>query len=179
MSDDNPQTPETELPKNKAELLARIQRSSAELEALLAQLSEQQLTTPGGLDGWSVKDHIGHLTPWQQGMNALLRRQPRHEGMGLTQEQYLSAGIETLNALLQRRSSAQPLDEVLATFRQSRDELLQLIERLPEEDLFKPYHYFQPDEPGERSDRPILAWVAGNTYEHYDEHREWIGQLVA
>ena len=27
-------------------------------------------------------------------------------------------------------------------------------------------------------DRPVLDWVAGNTYEHYAEHISWINQLI-
>lgn len=46
-------------------------------------------------------------------------------------------------------------------------------------DLFRTYSYFQPDEPGEDSGRPIIAWIIGNTYEHYDEHRAWIEELIA
>ena len=37
---------------------------------------------------------------------------------------------------------------------------------------------YQPDKPGEDSGSPIVGWITGNTYYHYDEHRVLIEGLV-
>ena len=50
--------------------------------------------------------------------------------------------------------------------------------RSSDADLRKTYSHYQPDEPGEDSGEPIMRWVAGNTYEHYAEHQEWIEALI-
>ena len=40
------------------------------------------------------------------------------------------------------------------------------------------YNHYQPNQPRDPSDdRPALEWVAGNTWEHYAEHVDWINQL--
>jgi len=52
-------------PADKAALLANIQAGYDQLEALLASLSEEQMTNPGVNGSWSVKDNLAHLTAWQ------------------------------------------------------------------------------------------------------------------
>ncbi|HEY4384036.1 MAG TPA: DinB family protein, partial [Ktedonobacteraceae bacterium] len=52
-------------PANKAELLTHIQAEYDRFEALLASLSEEQMTIPGVNGTWSVKDNLAHLTTWQ------------------------------------------------------------------------------------------------------------------
>ena len=52
-------------PVDKAALLANIQAGYDQLEALLASLSEEQMTIPGVNGSWSVKDNLAHLTAWQ------------------------------------------------------------------------------------------------------------------
>jgi hypothetical protein len=52
-------------PATKAELMARIEREWAVLQALLAQVSEEQMEAPGA-DGWSVKDQVAHLAAWER-----------------------------------------------------------------------------------------------------------------
>jgi hypothetical protein len=51
------------------------------------------------------------------------------------------------------------------------------LEKLSDADLQKPYSHYQPGDPDEK--RPVIEWVAGNTYEHYEEHAGWIKELVA
>ena len=50
------------------------------------------------------------------------------------------------------------------------------VESLTDEDLQRPYSHYQPT-----SDRaePVIEWVKGSTYEHYEEHTPWIAAIVA
>src|SRR6185369_7507904 len=50
------------------------------------------------------------------------------------------------------------------------------IQSLSDEDLQRPYKYYQPD-----SDReaPVIKWVQMNTYNHYAEHTPWIAAIAA
>ena len=43
-------------------------------------------------------------------------------------------------------------------------------------DLQRPYNHYQPS-----SDRqqPVIGWIIGNTYGHYEEHQPWIAAIVA
>lgn len=165
-------------PRDKAELLSRMRRSRALLEETIGRLSEAQLTAPGPTDGWSVKDHLAHLTAWEQGIVALLQQRPRYPAMGLDEAAMQGADEQRINAMLYARSKDRPLAEVLTTFRASSRQMIEAVERLTDADLFRTYAYFQPNEPGEDRGRPIIAWIIGNTYAHYDEHRAWIEELI-
>jgi len=166
------------LPGDKAELLERIQRARAALEQAVSRFSDAQLVAPGPSEGWSVKDHLAHLSAWEQGLAALLQGRPRYAAMHLDEGTYLSSDADGLNAIICRLNRDRTLAEVLAAFRQAHQDVLAALTRLTDDDLFKTYSHYQPDEPGEDSGEPILRWIAGNTYEHYAEHQAWIQELV-
>jgi len=50
----------------KQQILAALREEFERWEALLAGLSEAQITAPQLDDGWSIKDVIAHLRAWQQ-----------------------------------------------------------------------------------------------------------------
>lgn len=162
------------LPSDKAQLLERIQRARAGLEQTISQLSDAQLVAAGPDEGWSVKDHLAHLTTWEQGLAALLQGRPRYAAMHLDEETYLTAGADGLNAIIHQHNKDRSLAEVIAAFRQAHQQVLAALAELTDADLFKTYSHYQPDEPGEDSGEPILRWITGNTYEHYADHQAWI-----
>ena len=49
----------------KAEFLDRLRSGRAEWDALIAQIDEAQMTEPGVVGDWSVKDIIAHVT-WSE-----------------------------------------------------------------------------------------------------------------
>ena len=157
------------LPRDKKELLERIQSLRSRLEQNISQLSDFQLAAPGMTSDWSVKDHLAHLAVWEDSLAALLRREPRHSAMKVDETTYLR-GADAINEMIYQRNKERSLGEVLAHFRKSHQQALAALDGLTNADLFRTYSHYQPDEPGEDSGEPILAWVAGNTYEHYAEH---------
>lgn len=165
------------LPRDKAELLERLQRARAALEQTIGRLSDAQLVTSGPYEGWSVKDHLAHLSTWEQGIAALLQGRPRYAAMHVDQETYLS-GADGVNEIVYAQNKDRSLSDVRASFRQTQEELLAVLAGLTDAALSKSYSHYQPDEPCEDSGEPILKWIAGNTYEHYAEHQSWIEALV-
>ncbi|MGB2696186.1 MAG: DinB family protein [Dehalococcoidia bacterium] len=166
------------LPRDKDELLQRIQRSRAALEQTISQLSDAQLVAPGPSEGWSARDHLAHLTIWEQGLAALLQGHPRYTTMGLDEQTYLNTDEVGLNEIIYQHNKDRSLTEVLAAFQQAHQQVLAALAGLTDADLFLTYSHDQPDEPGEDSGAPILGWIAGNTYDHYAEHQAWIQALV-
>jgi len=153
-----------------------IEKSWNELTAQIAALGPEGLTLTGP-DGWAVKDHLAHVAAWEASLIGLLEGADRAAAMGIA-----ARGDEQTDELndaiwgLHRDKSPQ---EVLAYFRDTHAALMRLLGKLSDEDLQRPYNDFQPNDPRDPDDnRPALDWVAGNTWEHYDEHREWIDQLV-
>ena len=165
------------LPKDKAELLERIQLGRAALEATIGRLSDEQLVEPGPPDGWSVKDHLFHVAAWERSLPALLQGRPRYAAMNVDEKTYVRSE-EALNALIFQHNKGRSLSEALADFEQAHQDLLGVLAGLTDADLFRTYSQYQPDEPGEDSGAPIVGWIAGNSYEHYAEHQAWVEVLA-
>jgi hypothetical protein len=161
------------LPQNKTELLERIRAKRKELAMSIVELSEDELEAYNE-DGWNVKDQLAHLATWERGIAFLLQTRPRYAGMGLDRASWYDLTMDEINAVIHRQYLDIPLEEVLAYYQESHEELVAAINALDEEELFRPYSYFQPDESGKDSEAPIINWIVGNTYDHYDEHLEII-----
>jgi uncharacterized protein (TIGR03083 family) len=153
-------------------VLGEIRAARAEIEALLSRLDEAALTQPGPDGGWSVKDHLAHLTAWRRMVLGMLEGQPRHAGLGVDQATY-DQGEDAINAALEARAKGQPLAAVLAEFRQVYDELARRLARFDEAMWGEPY----PLTP--RPDHPRQDSITGNTYEHDREHLAWIEEALA
>ena len=109
-------------------------------------------------------------------MSALQYR-PRHEGLGVTAQEYHDLDADGVNAILFERHRDRPAGDVLAALRAQHQETLDFLAGLAWEDVLRPYSHYLPDEPGKDNGNPILYWIMGNTAGHYDEHREWIEAL--
>ncbi len=166
-------------PQNKRDLLDRMATGRQLIDKTVASLSEEELTRPLAEDGWSIKDHLAHLMVWERGMIALLNKEPRYEAMGLTPELVAGGDYQAINDHLFRLHRDRPLSDVLAGWRDTHHELLELLDMLADDDLFKNYTHFQPDEEREGFKAPVMGWLAGNTYSHYAEHAGWIREKLA
>ncbi len=162
----------------REDVIARMHVARASLEALVEGWDEARLLAKGP-EGWSIKDHLAHLVPWMGGISALLRREDRWTAMGLTQAQLdHEPGEEEVNDILHKQWAGTSLGEVRTALREAHEELEGVIRRLKDEDLARPYDYYGTGrtEPGDT--RPIVGWIAGNSYDHLDEHRGWIEELA-
>ena len=145
-------------PRNQ-ELLSRVRTSHARLEQALQSLTPQQFEAESLDGGWSAKATLGHITWWEQ--------VPLHAITGEADEDILAGeewDIDRANAKLLERNRARPLDEVRADFDTSYASLVAALEALPAERLDAPSPY----------GGTLEALIAGNTYEHYDEHAGYI-----
>lgn len=166
----------TESPKNKDEALVVMARERDALEKTIVGLTEAQLTTPGA-EGWSIKDHLMHLAVWEQGVVASLNKQSRYTAMGLSRDEWVSKNGDELNALIFERNKVRSLADVRKAFHDSHQQMLDVLSRLTDEDLNKAYWRYAL-EAAKDDQRPMFALIAGNTFGHYAEHREWIQQLI-
>jgi uncharacterized damage-inducible protein DinB len=165
-------------PRDMSGLFDRIGRARSALKQTYAHLNDAQMIEPGADGGWSVKDHLAHLMTWEAGIAALLRHEPRWAAMGLDDETVRQNDEAGVNAIIDRHNKDRALPDVLADFEQTHRDLLAVLEQLTFDDLLKTYSYYQPNEPRVDSGRPILAWIAGDTYEHYEEHEDWVRAVV-
>src|SRR5687767_5719828 len=79
-------------------ILEQIQESRKAVEEFVSVLDEGALTTPGA-EGWSIKDHVAHLTAWRKMVLGYLEGRPGHEGLGVSEETR-AGGEDAINAVL-------------------------------------------------------------------------------
>jgi hypothetical protein len=152
-----------------------IERSWTELNLLVDSLGPTGLTMSGA-DGWQVKDHLIHIAAWEHSLLALLEGADRHQAMGVSRD---VEETDAINAAVWAMHRNKTPEQALDYFHQTHALLLKLLRTMSDDDLRLPYNHYQPNEPRDPGDnRPALDWVAGNTYEHYAEHIDWINQLV-
>ena len=164
----------------KAELLADIERARAALTATLDRLTQAQMTTLKDAEGWTVKDHVIHLTAWERSVVFFLQGKPRHAALGVEEALYLDLEREDddINAVIYEQRKGLPLAEALEQFRDVDRQLAALLQPLTDADLQKPYRHYLPDEPGEGDGPPAINLIYGNSAQHFTDHLTWIEALV-
>lgn len=152
-----------------------VGRGWSELNALVESLGPRGLTITGA-DGWAVKDHLVHIAAWERSLIALLEGTDRHEAMGVGPE---AEDTDAINAAVWAMHREKTPEQALAYFRETHAALMKVLLTMSDADLKLSYNHYQANEPRESSDdRPVMEWVAGDTYEHYAEHLGWISQLM-
>ena len=89
---------------NRQQLVRRLDTAWAAFQDSYAGLSAAEMTAPGVVDGWSVKDVLAHVTTWEEEALTYLpvilagRKPPRYAAVG---------GLDAFNARMaeQKRDS--------------------------------------------------------------------------
>ena len=156
-----------EAPKDKQELMQKIREERDGIRNLLGDLSNDEMLIPLE-DGWSVKDYIAHIVIWEKRMvewlDAVKRGDvPRQLPPGMTWDD-----LDRWNEQTFEENRERELAEVLDDFNHFAEEVVQVVEAIPEDLLMR------ADSLEWRSGSPLWELVAANTYWHYPEHRETI-----
>jgi hypothetical protein len=166
------QTEYAEMPRNKTELMTRIHHEWHALQQAIAQLNPAQMNEldPGG---WSIKDNLAHLTVWETVMRlSHLQNRPTYETLQIDRQTFEQLDEDELNQVLFQRHHTRSVADVLAELERTHAQVLTDLEQLSYNELMQPRY---PDDP---EARPLLGWVIGNTYEHYQEHRITIQKFI-
>ncbi len=140
------------------DLLERAQRERAELAALWAGLSDEQLTRrPGPQPDWSVKDVIAHITWWEGAMVNWVSRALTGEMLARTETP------DEINARIHADNRDLPLAVVLEAFDKSFAPVEALLGRLDDDEI-------NDAELVNIRDMPLLYFIVGNTFAHYADH---------
>lgn len=165
-------------PPDKAAMLTQMKHAWTALQEALDGWSEAQMTERRDDAGWSVKDHLTHLTVWEAGVLAMLGKRPRYEAMGFDVPTVQRTSEDELNARIQRREAARSLADVRASLSRTHAALVAAVEAADPAELLQGYAHFQPDEPGEPLSDPVLRWIAGNSSSHFAEHLPWMRAIA-
>jgi hypothetical protein len=120
---------------------------------------------------WSVKDVLAHLAYWQRYAAALLLAAARGETPNLDGDDETERNNASVVAQYYQRSLA----ATMADWQAAREDLLELLEQTSDADLNDPNRFVWSD------GRTLLDRIAGNSYDHEQEHigqiREWLRKV--
>ena len=152
---------------NKTDVLNTIQSAHANLEELLAPLNESQLCTPTLEGQRSIKDILVHLGAWERLCAGWIEALLCSETPDMPGEDE-----DTINERIFQENRNRPLHEVQEDFHAAYQQFLRqvqaLFQILPEEDLNDPNRFSWLE------GHSLLALIAGNSYDHYQEHAEQV-----
>lgn len=162
---------------SKTELMDRIAADYEAIEQVVAALDGLQLSHPGP-EGWAVKDHLMHLAMWERGIAWLLGGRSRTEGMEITAEEWYNLTMDQINDLVYERNRERDAAQALAAFREAHQAMLDALAPMSDADLQRPYSDFDPAAT-RNADRPIIGWIIGDTFEHYEEHLTYMRAILS
>jgi hypothetical protein len=154
---------------SKAALLELLSTSYERFNALLAPLSEAQLTTAGVNGAWSVKDNLAHISAWQKSTLGMIQAVREHQLYVKPFPPEMSE--EAINEHYFQQNKDRSLADVQGEFQERYQQMVQAIEGLSEEAWNEPQAWLR--------DKPIWMWIRGNGDEHYDEHYEIVQRWLA
>jgi hypothetical protein len=162
--------PITEDQMDKAAVLENIQKEHANLESILAPLSDEQICEATLEGKRSVKDILAHITAWERLCTGWLACALRGEtpapetlNLGATEED-----VDRFNEQTFLENKDRSLPDVLADSRASYQQFLEKVQALSEEDLTEPHKFSWAE------GRSLVPFIAANSYDHYQEHAEQI-----
>ena len=114
------------------QLLLEMDAAGDRVSEAIAGLSDEQMSRPD-LDGWSIKDHLTHLTLWHELRFFELSRIARggRASFPVTDE----SGVEHINQQFAANRRPLPFAQVLADLDFAREMIRQAIANCPEERL--------------------------------------------
>ncbi|HKS90833.1 MAG TPA: ClbS/DfsB family four-helix bundle protein [Tepidiformaceae bacterium] len=157
---------------NKNEVLQRAGEQWASLWDLIRSLPPGRLERPLG-NGWSVKEHIAHVAAWEASTAALLRGQHRGDALGVSRDMWAGHDVDAINRDIVTRAAALDWTTIQRNALATHADLVELVQSMTQDELDRPYSDYAPYDPP-YNETPVIAWVSGNTWDHYDEHIGWI-----
>ncbi len=155
-------------PQSKDELIEATVGERDILEQKINKLTQEELVYPGSMGEWSVKDILQHLVDWEQRWISWYERGKRAEKVVTPEEGYNWRQMGELNEKYRRKHKDRSLDQVMADFHASYQQIMSMIEKIPEEEMLALNVYPWTGK------LPLIAWIAGNTCEHY----RWAIQMI-
>jgi hypothetical protein len=151
-------------PTMTSDLLFRIADGYAAWSATIEAAPPCELTLPNLHGGWSIKDEVAHVTFWEAHVLTVLRAVGAGEAPPHPPFVGDAAKIEAINADVFAASQQRGLDEVLADMERTHTAFVRAVSELPDDAIFNAHHFAW------MSGEPLMAAIAGDTYEHYPEH---------
>ena len=145
---------------DRQQLLKRLEKAWTALTEAYAGLTEAQLTKPGVMGAWSVKDILAHVTIWE---GEALTYLPLITQGGKPPRYRLQGGIDAFNAKMIEQKRGLTLVEVLQAVEETHRRLIDYLQSVPEAQFSR--------------ETPFRHRLRLDTYSHYRLHaraiQEW------
>src|SRR5438067_11470583 len=115
---------------DKQQLLKQLEKAWTTIEESYAGLSDSQLTEPGVMDNWSVKDILAHVMTWEE---EALKYLPLILNGGRPPRYIQFGGIDTFNAQMAEQKRDMAISEVVRQFDETHRRLIDYLQSVPEE----------------------------------------------
>jgi hypothetical protein len=161
----------------KSELLNWLQEEYQQWEAFLDRIGPTRMDQPGVNGDWSMKDIVAHLTGWNRWLVARLQAAQRSEPEPPPPWPAHLQTEDEINAWIYKSNHGRSVREVLGETHQVYQQLLAVIEGLPDEvriERIEPaYHLVWVDD---------KRFLAGEFFDHFhDDHepdiRAWLARV--
>ncbi len=163
-------------PMTVAELLAKIDQGWNDFNAYLLTLTPPQVTIPTDPAGWTALDHVIHIADWENSLIPFLDKESRLPVLGIDAATWAEGNYDKINGIMQQRSKNKSLAEAREYVMGIHQQLVDKLQTLSDEDLYRPYNYYQPES---KHTSPIISLLQDDTYNHYEEHKAYIAIIVA
>lgn len=148
-------------PTTKKQLLESIEAEQKALDQLLAGLSPAQMTQPGVVGEWSVKDVLAHLLEWQDLVLKWYVAGIKGKVPVTPSEEFNWGQLPELNQQIYEKHRDKPLADTERAFRSSYRKTVNTIQIISEEDLFTRGRYAWT------KNTTLGAYFIGCTSSHY------------
>jgi hypothetical protein len=159
----------------KNDLITNLDDSWKEFSNYIEIIIKEKNILRKDSQGWKIKDHIIHLSAWENSVVQLLLGKPRYLGLGVDKILYENGCIDDINAEIIRKNIKFKINEVKEICNNIHLQLIRLLHSIPDEDLNVRCRDYNPDED---DDRLLMEVILSNTIRHYEEHREWISSII-
>ncbi len=164
----------------KSELLDWLKEEYRQWEAFLDQIGPTRMDQPGVVGHWSMKDFVAHLTDWQPRLIAHLQAAQRGEPEPPPPWPAHLQTDDEINAWIYEANRGRSVREVLDETHQVFQQLLAVIEGLPEDVRIESVH-----QRGRDYHRVWLGdkrFPVGEFFDHFhDDHepdiRAWLARV--
>jgi hypothetical protein len=123
----------TSTPGNdREELVHYLERARNELLASFRGLPAKEMTQPGVVGEWSVKDVLAHVTSWEEQVLPDLARLARGDTALLASVDLYATNYDPFNAIIMTLTLGLGLDQVLRELEIFRADFMAAVARLPD-----------------------------------------------
>ena len=176
---------------SRQEALATLADGQAQLDQLLARLSEPQMTQPATIGGgdWSAKDLLGHIATWEALALRTIREWLRNEIPWVEQDEGVfsapAAGkVDAFNARMVAEKAGKTLADVRAEAARVHRDLMIAIDSLPDAEWSKNASYRTPN--GRRRKLATLVGSVlgapqrpfGHAFAHLPDLEAYVGDVA-